>query len=339
MNRKNLIISAVAAALVLLTGCTSIDERSLEDATATSTNEQITVATTAATTIVTTTTTTTTTEATTVTSTSEILETSDSATELVASTIETVPIVESYETYTFNEDDQIFLSNTVFVGDSICRGLSAYGVIPTSNVFAQGNIGARSIFDYTFTYGDDEVELLTALVNAKAKNIVFSMGMNDINMTSAETYVENYTYLLNMVSTYCPEATMIVVGITPVTDESNFVANQKIRDYNAALAQMVEDADNPLLVFVDATDELVNSNGALKSNYESGDGLHLNTGAYYAILWKICQVCNNSDAETDAQITTIVTTNSNSSVTKTSAADVTETAVETNQQEEDIVLD
>ncbi len=308
---KNIKTVIPAIAILFLAGCTSIEARTLDDETngfqdASVTAEPAGAITTTSTTTTTAATTTTTeattaaTEFTTTTAAEEITteETTDSSPEETTApeTEETdapQTIVESYDSYTFDDVDQAFLSETVFVGDSICRGLSAYGIIDSSQVLAQGNVGARSIFEYTFSYGGSDLELLTALVNSNPKNIVFSMGMNDVNMTSAEKFVENYTHILSMTASYLPDTRLIIAGITPVTEESNFVANSKIREYNQALMNMAESSEIPVTV-VDLFDVLANSTDALKSNYHSGDGIHLSPAAYYAYLWKICQTCLHS---------------------------------------------
>ncbi len=308
---KNVKTIIPVIAMLFLAGCTSIEARTLDDeadgsedvSVTAETTEAITTANTTTTTTTNTTTepTTTTTEFTTTTAAEEITteETTESPEETTAPATEETDapqtIVESYDSYTFDDVDQAFLSETVFVGDSICRGLSAYGIIDSSQVLAQGNVGARSIFEYTFSYGGSELELLTALVNSNPKNIVFSMGMNDVNMTSAEKFVENYTYILSMTASYLPDTRLIIAGITPVTEESNFTANSKIRKYNEALMTMAESSEIPVTV-VDMFDVLANSSDALKSNYHSGDGIHLSPAAYYAYLWKICQTCLHSDS-------------------------------------------
>ena len=96
----------------------------------------------------------------------------------------TLPELEEfYSEFEFTDEDYEFLNGCVFVGDSICSGLGHYGIIPMERVIAQGNIAARNIFDLTFSVDGCELTLISALVNANPEYIIFSMGINDVNIT------------------------------------------------------------------------------------------------------------------------------------------------------------
>ena len=41
--------------------------------------------------------------------------------------------------------------------------------------------------------------------------------------------------------------------------------------------------------YADVTAELKNEENALKTNYSSGDGIHLSPDAYYAVLYQLCR--------------------------------------------------
>lgn len=200
-----------------------------------------------------------------------------------------VSIEEQYSSYTFSEEDEAYLDTCLFVGDSICGGLSHYGILPADHVISKGSVAARNIFDFKFGIGDSETDVLTAILNQKQDHIIFSMGMNDVNMTDAETYVANYFNLLTMVAAYCPDSELIVLSITPILADSDFSANEKIDSYNAAIKDAIEKDGKPNWKYIDISPELKNSAGGLKSSYESGDGIHLAQAAYYAYLWQIVQ--------------------------------------------------
>lgn len=203
---------------------------------------------------------------------------------------EAVFIDETYSTYEFDDEDKIFLDNCIFVGDSVCKGLSHYGVVPVANTLALGGVAARNIFEFAFDAGDGtEVDLLTALVNANKASIVFFMGMNDVRMTTEDTYASNYKDLLTKTEAACPYSNIYVFSTSPLAADSDFTTNDHIAKYNAAVKQMIEDSGNVRWKYVDIDPELTNSAGYLKSDYSGGDGLHLAQSAYYAILWQFCQ--------------------------------------------------
>lgn len=186
------------------------------------------------------------------------------------------------------ESDQAFLADCVFVGDSICSGLSAYKILSASHVVAKGSVGVRSIFDYTFKVSGGSYGVVQALSILKPKYVIFSMGMNDINMTSAQKYCENYKNLLTKVQDALPSAKLTVASITPITTTSKFSTNKKIDSYNVTIRDYLA-ANYPSWGYVDIASPLKNEWNALRSNYTSGDGIHLSPAAYQVILSAVCK--------------------------------------------------
>lgn len=273
MNKR--IIGLAAAVCLLLTACTDISQRTLPTERETeliipaeSSSEATSAPADAET---------------------EASDTAEAADEAASEVGSGVSIEEQYSSYTFSEEDEAYLDTCLFVGDSICGGLSHYGILPADHVISKGSVAARNIFDFKFGIGDSETDVLTAILNQKQDHIIFSMGMNDVNMTNAETYVANYFNLLTMVAAYCPDSELIVLSITPILADSDFSANEKIDSYNAAIKDAIEKDGKPNWKYIDISPELKNSAGGLKSSYESGDGIHLAQAAYYAYLWQIVQ--------------------------------------------------
>lgn len=199
----------------------------------------------------------------------------------------TMPLDESYSSYRFTDEYNDFLSRCVFVGDSICSGLKLYDILPAKSVLAQGNVAARNIFDFKFKLDGDELSILSALVNLKPEYIVFSMGMNDVNITSEEAFCDNYSELLKLTESFLPDAKLIVLSVTPVTTESKFTSNENIDNFNSELKLCLDKTEK--WTYVDVTRELKNSVNALKTNYNGGDGVHLAPDAYQAILFQLCE--------------------------------------------------
>ena len=113
----------------------------------------------------------------------EASDTAEAADETASEVGSSVSIEEQYSSYTFSEEDEAYLDTCLFVGDSICGGLSHYGILPADHVISKGSVAARNIFDFKFGIGDSETDVLTAILNQKQDHIIFSMGMNDVNMT------------------------------------------------------------------------------------------------------------------------------------------------------------
>ena len=129
--------------------------------------------------------------------------------------------------------------------------------------------------------------MLHALVDLKPEYVVFSMGMNDVNMTSQQAYCENYDDLLSQVETFLPDATLIVCAVTPVLETSNFTSNENIDSFNIAIREYLDKSDK--WYFAEISHDLKNSHNGLKSDYNGGDGIHLAPDAYRAILYQLCE--------------------------------------------------
>ena len=204
------------------------------------------------------------------------------------SMVSTPEVIEEYKDFVLSSEYSDFIDQCVFVGDSICRGLRAYEILPAKNVVAAGNSAARNIYDFTFKVNGEEMTILPALVELNPKYVVFWMGMNDVNMTTQQQYCENYNKLLTEVNSFLPDATLIVCSITPIIYTSQFTTNSNIDSFNAAIKEFL--ADKPGWYYADLTHEMKNSLNALKTNYDGGDGIHLAPAAYYAVMYQVCEL-------------------------------------------------
>lgn len=247
--------------------------------------------TTTATTTVTTTTETTTTTTTTTTESTTTTTTTTSEPPVV--TIGELPLYNSTETtanqipdaHGLTAEDYAFLSDTVFVGDSICSGLRVYKILPDDNVVAKACVAARNIFDYQFDVRGYEASVTYALSVLKPRYVVFSMGMNDVNMTSPEVYCQNYDNLMQNIRTVLPDAVFYVASITPITADSSFCTNDRIDLFNATMKAHLQGSVNG---FVDVATGLKTWDNGLNPEYSGGDGIHLAPAAYYVYLNQVC---------------------------------------------------
>ena len=192
--------------------------------------------------------------------------------------------------YALSASDQKFLESCVFVGDSICSGLRVYKILPASHVVAKGSVGVRNIFNFKFQVGKYETDVISALKSLNPKRVIFSMGMNDINMSSTKQYCTNYQNLLTEAQKALPNAQLYAASITPIAANISFSTNAKIDKYNSALQSFL--TKYPGWKYLDITKELKNQWNALKNDFSGGDGIHLSPAAYQAYLWQVCKQLN-----------------------------------------------
>jgi len=302
MKKRN-IITLAAAAVLAVSGCATDISKTLPPETeavevlATQTTTTTPEETTTPKPTVTTTVTTTTTAEETFETTAdpEASDTGDTSADTTSGPAEGTYSIYSdeYKSYPITGSYKDFISECVFVGDSICSGLKAYDIIPADRVCAVGNVAARNIFEdwVEFKVNGNKLPLISALVDLKPKYIVFSMGMNDVNMTSQTTFCKNYGEILSQVSSFLPDAKLIVLSVTPITYGENgklFTTNDNIDSFNAALKEYLDGTEK--WVYADVAHEMKNTHNMLKDNYlGSPDGVHLAPDAYYCILYQLCE--------------------------------------------------
>ena len=267
------------------TTCTTTTTATATTVTTTTTAVTTTTTTTAATTTTVTTTTTAATALTTATTVASTAKTEITIGEIPAYTATTVKHSAEPDAHGLTEEDYAFLSDTVFVGDSICSGLRVYKILPDDNVVAKGCVGARNIFDYTFPVRGKEFGVTYSLSLLKPKYVVFSMGMNDINMTTAEKYCENYDNLMKTIHTVLPDSRFFVASITPIAADCKFSTNAKIETFNSTMKEHLANSD---YTYVNIAEGLKIWDGSLRTSYSGGDGIHLAPDAYYVLLNGLC---------------------------------------------------
>ena len=169
-----------------------------------------------------------------------------------------------------------FYKQRVFVmGDSVASGYAAYGKIPYDNSVAKVNVSIRS--------AGYQIPL------AKAKNpslVLTSMGMNDWGI-STDMFVNSYKSFLQNLRASLPKSVILVGAITPTALYNQYphVSPAVVKSHNAALKHLVETMGDDKMIFFDAYSVVVSNDGVhMEQKYAAGDGLHLQPGAYDALL-------------------------------------------------------
>lgn len=186
-----------------------------------------------------------------------------------------------YIRQTLTYEENAFAEKSLFIGDSICRGLEAFDVLSVKNVMGAGNVGARNIFDAEYYRRGKDVDFLTVIDDEKPRHVIFSMGMNDVNMTDATEFCNNYGKIIDE-TLKKPINDVYVLSVTPIC--SDFTDNSRIVYYNEALKNYIAANYPERVYFVDVHDSLTDKNGDLAWYFSSGDGVHLNELAYYRLL-------------------------------------------------------
>lgn len=181
---------------------------------------------------------------------------------------------------------------SMFVGDSVCRGFMAYGYVSAKQSFASGDIGARNLLESTVYYGGKDRKFVSVLKEVNPKRLFLSMGMNDVNMTTAEEYYENLRTVTDTALENC-SAEVYLCAITPI--RTDFTEEGRIDEFNAQIRKLASDyADSgeKRVHFVDYTAPLEDEDGKLLEKYDGGDGIHLTREVYFIALHEINKQIN-----------------------------------------------
>ena len=180
------------------------------------------------------------------------------------------------ERITGSSPNLAFYKQRLFVmGDSVASGYAAYGRISYENSVAKVNVSSR-----TAGY---QVPL------AKAKNpslVLTSMGMNDWGISTA-SFAAAYKTLLQNLRKALPKSVILVGAITPTAAVNQYphVKPAIVKSHNAALKKLVSDFHDDKMIYFDAYSVVVGNDGVyMQQKYAAFDGLHLQPGAYDALL-------------------------------------------------------
>ncbi len=184
------------------------------------------------------------------------------------------------------EDDPEYLTKTAFVGEALCSGLGFYTEgLKEDQIYTENNAHVDDIASTTWTIDGKQYELPDALYKSERKYIYIWIGPNDLGNYDPSAFAQQYQALIEKIFYANPLAYVGVISVAPVSAEyDGTLTNGKVYDYNAKLAEMVDKIGNNRVYFFNVTTVLGDSNGNLKSEYDSGDGLHMTGEAYRALL-------------------------------------------------------
>lgn len=188
-------------------------------------------------------------------------------------------------TYILPEDEEKLTEESLFVGDSICSGFWACGMVSGKNVYATGAVGARNLLEYDMYYRSQPMKYVPVLKKTEPKNVFLWMGMNDVNLTTAEEFCENYKTIIDL-TLENSNADVYVCAISPIL-KLEFTKPEYIVEFNDAISSYIEANYSERVRFIDFTAPLKTEDGLLDEQYNGGDGIHLTTRAYYIAIHEI----------------------------------------------------
>ena len=192
-------------------------------------------------------------------------------------------------------NSEFYQDRLAVAGDSLALGFCYYGFVPKMHSIAGDSVSMWNLDYFTFDHGNGELGMVDSIEEIRPRLLYMSVGMNDVNLNYPEPYVKRYREVIDEIMKRMPDINIVVAGITPVCSYCNVVRNDIIREYNAALEQMVKDMDSPQVVYFDAYSVVCDENRELRDEYSSGDGMHIYIPCYNDILTALFDFLDTTD--------------------------------------------
>ena len=191
------------------------------------------------------------------------------------------PDIAKYINAGISPNADFYQQRIAVAGDSIAYGFNAYGFVPYERNLAQESVSMWNLEYFTFCGG---FGLVDAAAYVDPEILYMSLGMNDVNMNDSASFASKYREVIEQILDKCEDTTIIVAGITPIGYESSFTSNERIREYNSALSNMVAELNDSRVCYFDAYSVVSDEYGMLRYDCSGGDGIHLQTHCYSDFL-------------------------------------------------------
>lgn len=179
--------------------------------------------------------------------------------------------------------DEEYLENSLFIGDSICSGLSAYldDYVSGENVLAYRDGRTTNMFSQTYEVNGKAKALDEAFEEISPDFVYFWLGTNEFSSLSGEKFSEYYQKLIDDVTASDRDVKIGIISIAP-TGKGYPVTPEKVSELNDSLEKLAKEMGGKT-VYIDVTGVLADDSGFLKKEYDTGDGLHINQKGYKAV--------------------------------------------------------
>lgn len=184
-----------------------------------------------------------------------------------------------------------YLSDALFIGDSLLKGFKAFVSPYPNNVIADQNAGLDQIYaNKSIYYTSPSVQ--TSLWNAieevmpNPEKVYVLIGANGVPGLENEQSMWYYEDLIVKLKNKFPGKVMYFCALTPLTQElsdqrSPSFCTDKLNDFNSQLLSLCQTQD---VYFLQADEWLKDENGYLLPDYDGGDGMHLNKAGHSVLL-------------------------------------------------------
>ncbi len=205
---------------------------------------------------------------------------------------ETEPPADAVELGETEDAGQAYIDSITFLGDSTTYGLKAYGVLsgredttqvwtPTSGTLTLSN---QSFATIVYPETGEEITIAEAVRRAKPTLLVITLGVNGVSFMDEEYFKSEYAKLIESVRKESPDTKIICNSIYPVASYYEHLQSINRENITAANGWIRSVAEATGTRYLDSASVLKDADGWLPDSYCNGDGIHLNSSGFLAVL-------------------------------------------------------
>ena len=178
-----------------------------------------------------------------------------------------------------------FFAKDLFIGDSIATGFNDYSKLNSENVAASVSLTPYKAHGESITLSDGSTgTALSYAEKMQPQRIFLMMGFNGLNSPNAME--GSFRTLVEKLEAACPDSVIYLYSITPLTANSSAatsigVDNSDVISFNEYLKGMSAELG---VVYLDIFSKMIDNAGALRSDYNEYDGMHISAPTYDLIL-------------------------------------------------------
>lgn len=177
--------------------------------------------------------------------------------------------------------DDTYFADTAFLGNSLMDGLRLFGKLQHGDFYAGTSasvISVNTVRDVE-AGGDNKITKMQALLSKQYGKIYVLFGINELGF-NVDSFTELYGELLDQIAAGEPNAKIIVLSLTPITQardrEDDLFTRERIEQFNEAVAKM---ATGKGYTYLNLYDALADEEGWLPEQ-QSTDGIHFQPSKY-----------------------------------------------------------
>ncbi len=187
---------------------------------------------------------------------------------------------------------QEYIDKITFLGDSTTNGLRAYKMLSggkeTTQVWTPMSgtltLSYANVAKIVYPETNTEITIKEAVELKKPEYLVITLGVNGISFMDETEFKNEYSKLVKNIQAASPDTKIMLQSIFPVAssyDNQESINNEKIRTANKWVLDIAKECG---VKYLDTITVLEDETGFLPESYQNGDGIHLCSAGFTAVL-------------------------------------------------------